>query len=369
MAGQNLEIPKILPKLSDYELEYLVGRAALGEKKIENTVLYNLIKKLTDKAFPTYEDEYDKRWHFFYVPLKRGGRLISHPFAVVEYNKEFFIYFHLLGNVHIKKGGEKVEKEYLTVFKETLRFVSLIKKTKNRVLEKAVPYDIRTGKIRGKYVLEKLMPEQEKKRILRDYEAHLKKRLGVPEVSLNEYLDVAAMCYQAAYSHGVTKLSPEQQYRKLADGRDGGMLSVKDRDSRKEFMAWKKTGRSIGCHPFEIVFSWHRHGINLYPPGPGTLHYSINVADYMYAGAYIEMVKSLIKREIPFQAPGLDIVLDYLSGETYFTVNGYDEHRFLYIPSREYRRLYFHHIEWDPLEVPEWHKNRQVPCRGLRQMR
>ncbi len=155
------------PKFSYYEVEWLLDRRE--EKKIENTVVYNLVRKLTDKAVPSYEDKYDKKWFNFYLPLKRSGYFISLPFWIVEYNKEFFIGFQGLGNLHIKKGRERIEKEYKTVFKEALKIISLIKKTKNKILEKTIPYDIRTGKIKGKYIMEKFMSEREKRKILGYY--------------------------------------------------------------------------------------------------------------------------------------------------------------------------------------------------------
>lgn len=100
------------PKLKYYETESLID-TGWEEKKIKNTRLYDLIKKLTNLAFPTIKyTEFDKRWFYFYLPLRRRGCLITLPFAIVEYNKEFFVCFHNLGRLHIKKGKEKIEKEY-----------------------------------------------------------------------------------------------------------------------------------------------------------------------------------------------------------------------------------------------------------------
>ncbi|MCD6228354.1 MAG: hypothetical protein J7K17_02620 [Candidatus Omnitrophica bacterium] len=53
------------------------------------------------------------------------------------------------------------------------------------------------------------------------------------------------------------------------------------------------------------------------------------------------MVKALIKRRIPFVAYDLEKVLDYLRGETYFTVNTYSDNCFFYIPTFEYKKKYF----------------------------
>jgi len=343
---------KFETKLKYYEIEYLVEHTTFKEKEIKNTQVHNLVKKLTSKASPTYKDKFNKKWSYFYLPLKRSGYLITIPLTIIEYKKEFFVGLHHLGNLHIKKGKEKIEKEYKTIFKETLRFISLIKKTKNEILKKTIPYDLRTGKIKGKYIMEKLMSKKEK--ILLCYERHLKKQLRISQISLNEYLEVAALCYQAAYGKKTKNLSPFKMYKKWADGRDGEMLSIKNWNSKEEFMNWQKSSGWGGAHPFEIVFSWHSHGIHLYPPYEENPYYSLWVTNYTYARDFIKMVKALIKKKISFHAIGLKEVVDYLSGETYFTVNDYNNHVFHYIPSKEYKDLYFCYIEWDKIEIPKW---------------
>lgn len=344
------------PELRYGWMKYLVGGPSLREKKIENTKIYNLVRKLTDGAIPTYEDTFDKRWSYFYLPLRREGRRICLPFEIMEYEKEFFVSFHELGTLHIKKGRKKVENGYSTIFRETLRIIPHIKRAGNRILEKVVPYDLRTGKIKGKHLMEKPMSEEEKRKVLGDYQRHLKRGLKVPQISLNGYLGVAALCYQAAYGKKARGLSPVKMYQRWADGRDGGMLSIRDRNSKKEFTGWQKSGIYAGSHPFEIVFSWRRHGIHLYPPHSSFPHYLLCVTNYAYAGAFIEMVKALIRKGVAFQARELNKVIDYLSGESDFTVNRYDDPVFHYIPCREHKKLYFHHIEWDELKVPGWKK-------------
>ncbi len=345
------------PRLAYYEIEYLAGdRLSLQGKKIENTAVYNLVRELTDQAFPGYEDKYDRKWFDFYLPLRRSGKMISLPFGIVEYKKEFFIGFQGLGNLQVKRGRIKVEEEYPTIFKEALRFVLLIKKTKNKILEETVPYDIRTGRILGKYIMERLMPKKEGKKILQDYQQYLEKELKVFQISLNDYLNTAALGYQAAYGDKTKGLSPLEMYKRWADGRDCGMLEIKDKESKRAYAYWLKHESHCGGHPFEIVFSWHAHGIHLYPPAPdyGKPYYTIQVTNYAYAKDFIKMVKALIEKEIPFQARDLEEVVNYLSGETYFRVNEFSEHMFHYIPSREYKRLYFRRIEWDTLKVPKW---------------
>ena len=197
--------------------------------------------------------------------------------------------------------------------------------------------------------------KREKTKILQDYQQHLKKNLKILKISLNDYLAVAALCYQAVYKKKAENLSPLQMYKKWADGRDGGMLSLKNWNSKRKFMDWHKNSKWVGSHPFEIVFSWHRHGIHLYPPSLyNSWRYSLRVTNYAYAENFIEMVKALIENKVSFIAQNLEEVLDYLTGETYFTVNEYSDNSFFYTPSQEYKKKFFKHIEWDELKILKW---------------
>ncbi len=343
----------LTPQITFAELEYYIDR--FSEKQIENTLIYKLTKRLTDEELPSYQDKFDKRWESFYLPVRRRGKVIALPFGILEYNKEFFVHFHLLGRLHIKKGRKKEEEFYKRIFSEALGFMPVIKADRI-VLEKLVPYDFRTGKIKGAYLMEKVLSKNSKEKMLKDYAGHVKKNPEVREISLNDYLKVASICYSAAFKKEAKSLSPLEMYKRWADGRDGGMLSIKNNDSKKEFMDWLQSGVHAGSHPFEIVFSWHRHGIHLYPPSSYQPYYSLRVTNYAYAPQFVKMAKALIKQKIPFRADELKNVLDYLAGETYFTVNDYEEHNFWYVPSREYKKKFFCHIEWDKIKIPEWKK-------------
>lgn len=76
-----------------------------------------------------------------------SGREISIPFSIVKYKKEFFCYFSRLGSIHAKKGNKETERVFKKIFQETARFAELVRRTKGKIAEKTVPYDIRTGKI------------------------------------------------------------------------------------------------------------------------------------------------------------------------------------------------------------------------------
>jgi hypothetical protein len=138
---------------------------------------------------------------------------------------------------------------------------------------------------------------------------------------------------------------------KIQDGRLYKAVSIKNKKSKKDFSHWLDTEAHCGGHPFEIVFSWFGHGIHLFPPDLNNPYFTLRVTNYMYALAFLEMVKEFIKNRIPFKAHKLEGVLDYLSGESCFTVNAYDEHYIFY--SYEDRKL-LRHIEWDEPNILIW---------------
>ncbi|GFP35728.1 hypothetical protein HKBW3S43_01517, partial [Candidatus Hakubella thermalkaliphila] len=296
---------------------------------------------LTEKAYPTEESDYEKRWHDFYLPLKRKGYFILVPLAIILYDKRFFLGFPH-SQVEVCKGKEKNEF-YLGLIEQTLKFSRVLKKDPG-IVTKAIPYDIRTGRVLGKYVLEDLLSIEKKKEILKLYRGHVKKGKRSRGVSLNDYLNTAVLCYKASFGSKTNGLTAEQMYRKWADGRDCGMLEIRNKKSKEDFSNWLDKESHCGGHPFEIVFSWHGHGIHLFPPYPKKPYFTLGVTDYMFAMPFLEMVEVLIRNRLPFKAQELESVLDYLSGESYFTVNIYDRHCIFYAP--EDRKL-LRHIEWD----------------------
>ncbi|OQX79318.1 MAG: hypothetical protein B6D56_07300 [Candidatus Omnitrophica bacterium 4484_70.1] len=263
---------KINPRINFYQLKYYL-KDSLNPCLIKNTQIYSLVKELTSRFCPSYKDRVEKRWEDFYLPLKRSGKKIALPFKIIKYKRDYFCYFFRLGSLRISKGEKDTEEIYKKIFQDALRFARLIEKKGAEILEKIVPYDLRTGRIKGKYIFDKVLSLKEKEKIEKDYseihsggKALLKKNIKLKGCCLNEYLEVASICYKAAYGKEADGLNLLQMYKKFADGRDGGMLSIKNWASKKEFLNWYKNRRKIGSHPFEIVFSWHRHGIYLYPP-------------------------------------------------------------------------------------------------------
>ena len=344
------------PKYTFSQLkQHLPGQ--FKSQKIEDSGLYKTVGSLTAQAYPTEKGRYDKRWTAFYLPLKRRQYFILVPMTIILYEKKFFLHF-MDSEIEVSKGKEK-DEFYRGLMAQTLEFTGILKENP-RIVTRAIPYDIRTGRVLGKYVMEKpLLLEETKEEVLRLYEDHVKRDEKSGGISLNDYLDTAALCYQAAYGGVVKGLTPEQMYRRLADGRDCGMLELEDNKSEKVFGSWARFSSGCGGHPFEIIFSMHGHGIDLFPPGlyEDRSYYVLRVTNYAYATPFIEMVKALIRNRVPFRAHRLEEVLDYMSGDSYFGVNTHAEHGISYFS--EYRKI-LKHIEWDEPEMVRWKPTQEL---------
>ncbi len=157
----------------------------------------------------------------------------------MEYEQNFYVSFRFIGELKIC-GGE-VEKEYMEeyeeMFEELIKFTSLLKTTSEYV-RKMVPCDFRIGKIKGKYIVENVMFKKEKSKLKKLYESHLQKNLKIAEISLNEYINAAAICYRAAYKEA-EKLMPLEMYKGWVDGRHRGMLDIENADNKEEFKRLK----------------------------------------------------------------------------------------------------------------------------------
>ncbi len=337
------------PRFSYYGLDYIFG-SRFG-KRLQNTELLDMVERLVELAYPDEEnpDVGERRWYSFYLPV-RMGKAAAVRVAIVNYREVYALIPQNFPPVEVSPGDEEVEEEYFEAVEEMIKFSRCIMQNP-QLLRRCLPPEVRTGRILGKYVLERVLSGEEKEKLLREYREFVKNhRKPIYPVSLEEYLNVCAVCYRAAYGEKTREMTPEEMYRRWADGRDCGMLEIKDRKSKRAFAEWLKTRAHCGGHPFEIVFSWHRHGIHLYPPAEHKPWFRIAVTNYAYARDYLEMVRALIKSRIPFEAINFEEVLSFLAGETYFRVNEYAEHYVFYHEVKDVRR----HIEWDEIRMPRW---------------
>lgn len=337
------------PRYSFSQMEFLFLPGNQSEK-IEDDNLYKAVQKLTGMAYPTEAQGLEEKWIDFYFPLKRRGYLILIPLRIDLYYQNYFLYFRN-SQIEVCEGKSSERNDiYLGLIEQTQEFSRIIRSNPG-IVQESVPYDIRTGNILGKYIMREILSSEEKEEISETYSGYIMTLKKLRGVTFQEYLDTAAICYRAAFGHLTDGMTSEEMYRKWADKRDCGMLDIKDKNSKKEFSNWLVTKSNCGGHPFEIIFSWHGHGIHLMPPDSDRPYFSIRVTDYTYAKSFIMMVKALIENKIPFYAYLLNKVLDYMSGESYFRVNAYDKHFILY--GSDLKKI-LKHIEWDDLDIVRW---------------
>ncbi|RLG16612.1 hypothetical protein DRN69_00435 [Candidatus Pacearchaeota archaeon] len=337
------------PKFDYYTLDYLFRDGNLFIKK-ENTKLLNLIKKLANLAYPDEGDPKipENKWYNFYLPI-RMGKVEAIRVAIVNYKNMYSLIPTNFTPLEVYPGNERIEEEYFDIVKEMIRFSKVLKKNPE-IIKRCLSPEMRTGKILGKYIMEKVLSKKEKERITNDYFSYMQNMKFLYPISLKDYLEICAICYKAAFGNKTKDMNLEDMYKRWADGRDCGMLKIKKKESKKAFIYWLHHKSHCGGHPFEIVFSWHEHGIHLYPPSKDNPWFKIYVTNYAYAWDFLKMVMALIKNKISFKAPELEKVLKFLAGETYFRVNEYDEHFVFYHSCKDKRKF----IEWDKIELPKF---------------
>ncbi len=321
---------------------------------VENTKLYELAEDLVSQFRPskTYSKN-DIRWTHFYLPLE-GPKLRAIPFGIGYVNGEYWLGFDELGQVGIKKGDQKVSDVYFDILRSTAAFEHL---TDKAALEKVIPWKFRTGKAKRKYVDTDVdfWKGSDCRKVSKAYASHLAKGLKSGPISLNHYLETAAIAYRAAFPDEAGK-SPLELYKAHADLRHGGMLEIKRPDSRSAYNRWLLSDEWQGSHPFEVVFSWHNYGIHFAPPRmdrwSDANSFNITVGDSVYSQMYIKMLSALMQAGVAVttQQPMLNDALQYLSGELYYTVNDYSNNYTHYEGYAEEEEL-FKHIKWDEIKV------------------
>lgn len=339
--------------------------------EIESNGFYERIEALTSGWNPSFQDDYESKWANFYLPVVRDRAMICTAVTIfLSYKKVYYVTFANVsryGGAGVDKGENEIPEDYALILDEISRFARFVKDFGNELLEEFYPYDWRSGRIKRKHIAyhaSKLISKEAGDNILAAYQSHLEKNLSVSEISLNDYLNTAEICYRAAFPKDiemfarqmeVEDLSAEELHKRWADNRHGGMLFIEDRDSKKAYMDWYNSREWQGAHPFEIVYSGNVHGITLYPPEEKEPQYRINVMDPFYNADFLKMITALIENNVPFKTFGLEGVVEYCKGESYFRVNTVSmrDETFRYKDTEEERQEYFSHIEWDEIPLLE----------------
>lgn len=118
------------------------------------------------------------------------------------------------------------------------------------------------------------------------------------EMTANKFFECCALGYKANNYDGCD-LPPKMQYRRNADGRDGGLCEI-DPNSPQAFKEWIESDKYYGSHPWEVCRGGNSTHIDLYvnnyPDG-----YTLTVAGSSF-GRSTEAVKfynALIRNGMP----------------------------------------------------------------------
>ncbi|MCP4110525.1 MAG: hypothetical protein GY749_34215 [Desulfobacteraceae bacterium] len=347
-----------------------IQKIAVKTSDIESDAFYELTEKLTSGHKPSFKDDYESKWAYFYLPIERDGELICTAVSIfLSYKKIYYVTFKdfsRYGGAGVDKGTSELPKDYALTFDEISRFVPFVKEFGNDLLEELYPYEWRQGRMKRKYLyyVSNLISKEQGDKILEAYKKHLEKNLSVSEISLNDYLKTAEICYRAAFQKDIkmflrqmeaTEFSAEDLHKRWADSRHGGMLFIEDRDSKKEYMDWYVSRKWEGAHPFEIVYSGNIHGISLDPPDEEEQYYRFSVIDPFYNDDFLKMVEALIENNVPFKTYNLENIVKYCMGEAHIGVNTVSmrDETFSYKHEKEEKEQCFSHIEWDKIEILE----------------
>ena len=107
------------PEYSYSQLQQYVPQRAGSQIRMQDSKLYELVDKLTEKACPTEESAHEKRWDDFYLPFKRRGSFILIPLTIILYEKTFFLCI-LHSTIEVCKGWGLI--------KQTLKICQILRK-------------------------------------------------------------------------------------------------------------------------------------------------------------------------------------------------------------------------------------------------
>jgi len=145
----------------------------------------------------------------------------------------------------------------------------------NENVSKNLPYCKRLGKI-VREDFWSILPE-EKETYLKDIEPNEIARfvelineqptdspvLRLQEITAGLFFDCCRLGYEANRYVGIEKSTPKEMYRRLADGRDEGLLKL-DEASAKAFDTWFHDKARYGGHPWEVCRGGNSTHISLY---------------------------------------------------------------------------------------------------------
>ena len=167
---------------------------------------------------------------------------------------------------------------------------------------------------------------------------------------LSRYLQVVRLAY-ASLEELPQGLSNVELYKKMGDGRDGGLLNLPPTD-KDAFRKWFLAKEWSGCNPWEILFGVPQ-GVVLSPvfnKKTQKWHFSLSVSSFDCFLKTLHIYFQLIDQNIPVIFKGWSSVLDALSGKDRIQV-GPSGGMYSLEALKAKRPDGLHHIDWSALPL------------------
>jgi len=364
---------KFLEVINNYHTKFTfdqVQKISSTGMEIKNDEMRQKLTEIGAKYVPYFHDKYESKWGFFFLPVKQKDKVILVPLHLkLNYHNEYYLLFDGFTKISsralcVSEGNDEVPEVFQSILEEVFRFEPLIEEFGLELIEYMYPWEWRTGLIQRKFVKnpEKLISVDSGIILLEKYNDHLKKNLTIEDISLDDYLNTAAIGYKAAFDitqdEYLRHREPEtisnlDLYKRWADSRHGGMLYIKESSNKMVYMEWLNSRDWEGAHPFEIVYSGNLHGIYLYPPMWEEKCYRLSASDYFYYPHLLKMLSAFIDNEVPFIINNPEYYINFCTGEAKIKINdtNYTNDSYKYEDTDENRKTVFNHIEWDELMI------------------
>jgi hypothetical protein len=262
--------------------------------------------------------------------------------VLVQYERQVFISFDSKFQLRFDLDSHKIsgvsfrEKELLKFCSWLLANVELEVTTflsdpdaYNRFVAEHLPFRKRIGKIKRIKLWENVkdmtrLDEELGKGNLENFEKvvnSIDESALLKKMTADDYFRYCEICYDAnGYFKPTESLTPRDKYRRMADGREGGLLEIAG-NTPEAFNDWYSGGAWVGGHPWEIC------------RGGNTTHISLSVHKdkdgwklYLAGSSWIRVVETakmaiaLFENNIPFILIHAQEMLRMLKGIDYLGI-------------------------------------------------
>jgi hypothetical protein len=226
---------------------------------------YQELKEAGDIAS---QAELESLWNSYYPEEIQWRKTV-----LVQYERQFFISFDSKFQLRFDLDSHEIsgvsfrEKELIKFFSwllinvnhEVTAFLS-DPEAYNRFIAEHLPFRKRLGKIKRIKLWENIkdgirLDEELGKANLERFEQavnSMDEQAFLKEMTSDDFFRYCEICYDANdYFKPTEHLTSREKYRRMADGREGGLLEITG-DSPQAFNDWYTGGAWVGGHPWEI---------------------------------------------------------------------------------------------------------------------